>query len=143
MRPEVVTVEPDNSLKQVAALLSERRISGLVVVDRAGSVLGVVSEADILARELPAEHQPSRSAQWHFARPPEFERRLAARSAGEAMTSPAITIEPDRPLTEAVTLMFDHAVNRLPVVRRGKLVGILTQADIVRAFSSGSPASSR
>lgn len=135
MTREVVTVGPSATLKEVAELLTERRISGLLVTDGAGKVLGVVSEADVVARELPPEHRPSRSAQWRYERPADFERLLRARTAGEAMTAPAVAVEPDRSVTEAVSLMFDHAVNRLPVVRRGKLVGIITRADIVRAFA--------
>jgi CBS domain-containing protein len=59
----------------------------------------------------------------------------AARTAGEAMTAPALTIAPERPAAAAARLMLDHGVHRLPVVRDGVLVGIVTRADLVRAFS--------
>jgi CBS domain-containing protein len=62
--------------------------------------------------------------------------KLEARLVGEAMTSPAVTIGPERPITAAASLMLDHAVNRLPVVDPdGRLLGIVTRADLVRAFA--------
>ena len=61
--------------------------------------------------------------------------KVAARTAGEAMSSPPLTIGPSRPVHEAARKLISEGVNRLPVVEDGKLVGILTRADIVRAFS--------
>ena len=98
-----------------------------------GRVVGVVSEGDILAKERgPAErHGCSGSCSTTGA----AELKLAARTAGTAMTSPALTIAPDRPVAEAAGVMVDEGVNRLPVVNAdGKLVGIVTRADLVRAF---------
>jgi CBS domain-containing protein len=62
-------------------------------------------------------------------------RKVAATTAGEAMTSPAVTIDPRRPVSEAARLMTERSVNRLPVVENGKLVGIVTRADLVAAFA--------
>jgi CBS domain-containing protein len=133
MTTEVLTVNPDTSLKQVAELLSRCGISGLPVVDAERHVLGVVSEADIILKE-------------RRRRPPGFWRRVfdgeeplsakaSARTAGEAMTSPAVTITAERRVDAAAALMLDRQVNRLPVLDRdGKLAGIVTRADLVRAF---------
>lgn len=63
------------------------------------------------------------------------DRRLGATTAGEAMTAPAVTIAPDRPVTEAAWLMVERNVNRLPVVRDGKLVGIISRGDLIRVFT--------
>jgi CBS domain-containing protein len=115
MTVDVATVTPEASLKDVARELSDRRISGMPVADDDGRVIGVISEADVLAKE---ESEPE-----------------AGRVAREAMTSPAITIEPHWPVAIAADRMIEGGVNRLPVVRQGRLVGIVTRADLVRAFA--------
>lgn len=136
MTREVASVRPETSLKEVATLLAERGVSGLPVVDEEGRVLGVVSESDFLLKErgqaVPPGHERARLYQHD---PAELEAKLAARTAGEAMTSPAITTHPARSLAEAATLMVERGVNRLPVLEGGKLVGILARADLVRAFA--------
>jgi CBS domain-containing protein len=134
MTRRVVTVPPGASLKQVAHLLVEHRISGLLVVDDRGQVLGVVSEADILVKEG-AGLQVPRPLAWLIGFDVEVDRsRLEARLVGEAMTSPVLTIEAHRPVSLAARLMSEKGVNRLPVVENGELVGIVTRADLVRAF---------
>ena len=132
----VVTVAPETSLKDVARILAERGISGLPVVDESGAVAGVVSEADILMKAQGAapEHRSALGRLLHPA-DPEEEAKLDARSAAEAMTSPAVTIEAHAAVSEAASLMVQRGINRLPVVENGKLVGIITRADVVRAFT--------
>ena len=135
MTKDVVTVRPDTSLKDVAALLSTHGISGLPVV-RDGEVLGVVSEADILFKERgPARRPEGLLGKLRSRRGDVAALKLEARTAGEAMTAPALTISPRRRVAEAARLMIEKAVNRLPVVDRGELVGIVTRADLVRAFN--------
>jgi CBS domain-containing protein len=114
MTSPAITVGVDASLHEVAEALAARRISGLPVLDAGGALAGVISEADIIAKET---HDSSH-----------------ARTAGEAMTSPARTIGPQRTVAEAARVMLAESVNRLPVVRDGELVGIVTRADLVRAF---------
>ncbi len=135
MSSDVLTVRTDTSLKEVAELLADRRISGLPVVDD-GLVVGVVSEADILFKERGPSSRTGVFA-WLLDRYGfEGQLKLEARIAGEAMTSPALTIEPQRPVAEAAHVMLDRRVNRLPVVdEHGTLVGIVTRADLVRAFA--------
>jgi CBS domain-containing protein len=133
MTTEVLTVKPDTSLKQVAELLSRCGISGLPVVDAEGQVLGVVSEADIILKER-RRRQPGF---WRrmLDREEPLSAKATARTAGEAMTSPAVTITGDRRVDAAAALMLDRQVNRLPVLdRAGKLAGIVSRADLVRAF---------
>ncbi len=132
MTTDVATVAPDTSLKDVAALLGERRVSGVPVVDAGGHVLGVLSEADILFKEC-GERGPQGVLAWLLE--PGAPEKLDASTAAEAMTSPARTIGPERPLAEAAKRMLEEAVNRFPVVDDdGTLIGIVTRADLVRAF---------
>jgi CBS domain-containing protein len=133
MNRDVVVVSPRMPLKDVARVLVNRHFSGVPVVNDDGKVLGVLSEADILAKE-----RGPGSASSIFGRALELEtwgQKHDARDAGDAMTAPAVTISPQRSVAEAASLMLDRGVNRLPVVDAdAKLVGIVTRADLVRAF---------
>ena len=134
MTRAVRTVEPGTPLKRVAEILSELGVSGLPVVED-GRVVGVVSEQDILVKER-AENPARRGLLGLLLDgAAEVELKLHATTAGEAMTAPAITIAPGRPVAEAAARMIDERINRLPVVDdAGNLVGIVTRADLVRAF---------
>jgi CBS domain-containing protein len=135
MTTDVLTVRADSSLKEAAALMAERGISGVPVVDLGGQVAGVLSEGDILFKET--GHSPRRGFVDRLLSlaPHELDAKLTARTAGEAMTAPALTIGPRRPLAEAANTMIERGVKRLPVVDdAGNLVGIITRADLVRAF---------
>jgi CBS domain-containing protein len=134
MNRDVVTIAPETPLKQAAAILSLNRISGAPVCSRAGDVLGVISEADILRKEEGVRPDVGGSLQWLLRRLDGETAKVAARTAGEAMTSPAVTIRATAPVSAAAQLMIEHGVNRLPVISNGELVGIVTRADLVRAF---------
>lgn len=128
------TVGADTPLKQVAETLVAQQVSGLPVVDQHGRVLGVISEGDIVAKEALMSEGRRRLLVRLLDADPLRELKLDARTAGGAMTAPAVTIGPRRPVSEAARLMLDEGVNRLPVVGDGRLVGILTRSDLVRAF---------
>ncbi len=137
MTRAVLDVKLDTPLKAVARQLIEHRISGLPVVDDAGRVVGVISEGDLLVKEQRPDAIHHRPLARLFGESAETRHLLAkaeARTAGDAMTSPAITIEASQPVAAAAALMIQRKVNRLPVTDRGRLVGIVTRADVVRSF---------
>ncbi|HVM24089.1 MAG TPA: CBS domain-containing protein [Candidatus Limnocylindrales bacterium] len=135
MSRTLLSVPPDMPLRDVARLLSEHRISGAPVVED-GRCIGVVSEADLLIKQLGRPISRRLPIEWIIGErhDPEELRRRAATTAREAMSSPAIVIEADRPLREAAALMVDRGVNRLPVIDAGRVIGILTRSDLVRAY---------
>jgi len=137
MTERVLTATPDEPLKKVAARMLEYGISGLPVVGEEGAVVGVVSETDVLFKERTA---PNRNGlvDWlvHYGEDPPLA-KLAARTVRHAMTTPAVTIAPNRSVADAATLMLDLGIDRLPVVQGGQLVGIVTRTNLVRAFTRG------
>jgi CBS domain-containing protein len=136
MTTDVATVQPGASLKEVAHKLVERRISGMPVVDAEDRVLGVISEADLLVKERGEPDRRGGLLGWLVSRKDAGEQlKLEARVVGEAMTAPPITIDAHWSVAAAAALMLDRHVNRLPVVKNDRLVGIVTRADLVRAFA--------
>ena len=136
MSRDVVTVTTGTTLKEVARVLTRHDISGVPVVDADGAVVGIVSEADVLMKERGPQGRPTGRFAWFGdGRDLAADAKVDARTAGEAMTSPALTIGPERPASAAARLMVERRINRLPVVKDGRLVGIVTRADLVRAFT--------
>jgi CBS domain-containing protein len=138
MTEKVLTVGPEAPIRDVARILVANGISGLPVCDIEGDVLGVISEGDILYKEHdPADGHIGGPLGWIIEGPPDPRSlvKADALTARKAMTSPAITIAPYEPVSEAARIMCERQVNRLPVVHNEKLVGIVTRGDLVRAFT--------
>lgn len=134
MTRDVMTVAPATSLRDAAGLLAENGISGVPVVSATGDIVGVLSEADIVVK-AGGELTRSRLLGWLLEPGGGMEDKIKAETVGDAMSAPPVTISPKRPVHEAAKLMVAENVNRLPVVDKGKLTGIITRADIVRAFT--------
>jgi CBS domain-containing protein len=132
MSAPAVAVPPEMGLRELTALLTEHEISGVPVVE-GGRVVGVVSASDVVERE----RGPELRSRPRILRARRHDRRPAAyaTTAGEAMKSPPITIQPWMSVYEAAWLMSFYDVNRLPVVDRGELVGVVSRADLVRYFA--------
>lgn len=136
MTREVVTVDADATLKDAAHLFVEHHITGVPVVDVSGAVVGVLSEADIVAKEAKQRHSRRSALAWLLDPvDPWLDERSGARTVRQAMSSPALTIRPRADVSEAAARMVEDGVNRLPVVEDDRLVGIVTRADLVRAFT--------
>jgi CBS domain-containing protein len=135
MTTNVFTARSDTPLKEVATRMLEYGISGMPIVDEDERLVGVLSETDILFKERTA---PERDGliDWlvHYGEDPPAA-KLNARTAGQAMTSPAVTITPRRSVAEAAELLLELRIDRLPVVDGEELVGIVTRTDLVRAFT--------
>lgn len=132
MTRKVHSVRPQNSLKDVAAVLSAYGIGGMPVVDEARRPLGVISKTDIVIKERGELRR--RGLSGLFRSDGDIASKVNAKTAGEAMSRPAITIVPIMPLSLAAERMLTEGVNRLPVVEGETVVGIVTRHDLVRAF---------
>jgi len=133
MTTSVIAVRGDTPFKEMAAMLGSSRVSGFPVIDQAGKVIGVVSETDMLIKEADRASHPELFAGLRRSRDLV---KAAGVTAAELMTSPPVTIGPDEPVQHAALLMYDRAVERLPVVdEAGHLVGIVSQVDVLSIFS--------
>ena len=132
MTTPVVAVRPATSFKELAALLREYRVSGFPVLGDDQKVIGVVSEADLLAKEaLSADHAGTITA---IMRHKDLEKADGV-TAGDLMTRNVVTVRPDDTVEHAARLMYTLQVKRLPVVDAdGSLVGIVSRADLLTVF---------
>ncbi|WP_333845235.1 CBS domain-containing protein [Pelomicrobium sp.] len=143
MTTPVVTVKPETQVSEIARLLLERGISAVPVVDAQERLLGIVSEGDLMRRpESGTERRPS----WWLAllSDPREEAREYVKSHGlhaqDIMTRDVITVEEDTPLQEIAALLEKHRIKRVPVVRNGKVVGIVSRANLLQALVAQPPA---
>ena len=135
----VITVKPSATVKDVAKLFMERRISAVPVVDDQNRLVGIVSEGDLVHR---AEIGTERRRSWWLTLLAD-EQVLAAdyikthgRKVEDVMTRNVITATPDTPLHELARLLEKHGIKRVPIVRNGQLVGIVSRANLVQAIAS-------
>jgi CBS-domain-containing membrane protein len=137
MTRSVISVRPDTALREIARLLDEHRISGVPVVDERGALLGVVSEADFLVEAQGGTSVHRSPIARLFGRAGDVGspgHRHFASTASELMTSPVITVGPEVLIADAAAVMTKHRINRLPVIDDGRLIGIVTRADLVRSY---------
>src|SRR5262245_26283915 len=134
-----VTVEPDASVMRAARLMLQNKISGLPVVDAKGRVVGIVTEGDFLRRgELGTQRRRPRWLEFLIG-PGQLATeyvRGCRRKVEEIMTLDPQTVAADTPLEEVVRLMERHRIKRLPVVEDGKLIGIVSRANLLHALAS-------
>lgn len=139
MTTSVLTVSPGTPVQRIAQLLLEHGISAVPVVAD-GAPVGIISETDLVARSN-AQHAPR--SNWVVRlladRKPlaaDFQRTvLADRTARDVMTSPVVTTPDDADVSAILQLMMTHGIKRLPVVRAGRIVGIISRADLLRAIA--------
>ena len=141
MNTDVLTFAPEDNVQTAMQTLVDRGFDGAPVVDGSGAVVGMLTTGDLIVQESQL-HFPTvlsflgatlelPSSKKHFD---EDIRRALGASVGEVMTADPQTIREDDTLEQAATVMHDHDVSRLPVVRAGLLVGIISRTDIVRAI---------
>src|SRR5579875_3530436 len=136
MTARVVAVRKDAPVKEMVARLREYRVSAFPVIDEDNIVVGVVSEADLLAKQALVAGETGRFGPLSSLLHRKQESKMHGVTAGDLMTRPAVTIGPDAPAERAARLMHDRKVKRLPVVDGGgHLVGIISRTDVLSVFS--------
>lgn len=139
MTTEVVRAEYGTPFKEVARLLADHRISGLPVIDEDEKVVGVLSETDLMARQAqtPDPYAPKRRVRLAGLRRGARKQAMKARArtAGQLMTEPPVTVHADDSIVEAARTMARRRVERLPVLdEEDRLVGIVTRRDLLQVF---------
>jgi CBS domain-containing protein len=133
MSTHVIAARQSAGYKEMAVMLRDQRVSAFPVIDDDNKVIGVVSETDLLTKEALEGTVPSTLEGLTRQR---VQSQVNAVTAADLMTKPAVTIGPDRPVTDAARLMFDRRVKRLPVVSDdGTLIGIVTRSDVLSVYS--------
>ena len=139
MTPDVVTVPPETPVIAVARLLAERGISAVPVLDQAGTVVGVVTEADLIRRLAGEEDRPQGWLRSLFADPGEQAERYArthGSTAAEIMTESVVSVTPGDTAAHVAHLMEERGIRRVLVLEDGKLRGLVSRADLLRALVS-------
>jgi CBS domain-containing protein len=122
MTPGVVSVGPDTPMSEIAKLLRDHEISAVPVVDATGAPSGMVSEGDLTGRCKTTSNAPNE-----------------IRQASEIMAAPVITVGEETEVAEIARLLIAHRIKRVPVLRDGRIVGIVSRADLVRVLAAGEP----
>ena len=135
----VISVLIDATVEEIAVLMIEHNISGIPVVNDLGTVLGVVSELDIMRKQLkPESPNVWQLFIWEIQGDGEIEdhrdnlRRYLAKTAGEIMTSPAVTVDELDDIETVGQLMFEHRIKRVFVTKNGKLSGVISRSAFVK-----------
>lgn len=141
MSSPVISVGPQTPVLQIATLLRERRFGGVPVVVE-DAVVGIVTEKDLLHRqELGTEHRSQSQAWWRRVVGPDLEPDRYVKSHGRCarhvMTRNVIAVQPDTSLRQVMALFDRHRIGRVPVLGEGRMVGILTSADLIKALAQG------
>jgi CBS domain-containing protein len=142
---DVVTVKPDDTVAEAVRLLAEHDVSALPVVDDEENVVGIISEADLVHREeIGTDKQrpwwleavtPASTLAEEFA-------KSHGRRVDEVMSTDVVSASEDTPLGEIATLLERHRIKRVPILRSGKLVGIVSRSNLIQALASSKPAAS-
>ena len=125
MTGSVITSRLDTPVLDARHLMVERRIRHLLVTNESGDLAGIVTDRDI---RLNLPSQATSLSVW------EINHLLTQLNVGKVMTQAVITIGPDREARDAAQLMLDHKIGALPVMDGGRLIGIVTETDLLRAF---------
>lgn len=143
MTKDLITVTPETSVREIAAMMTEKRVSGLPVVGANGRLVGIISQTDLLHR---AETGTERRHKWwlHVFQDADSLAREYAKAHGlkakDVMSATVITVDVNTELKDVADLLEKRKLKRVPVVREGQLAGIITRGDLVRALAGAKPA---
>jgi CBS domain-containing protein len=139
MARDVLTVTPATTLDVAINLMLQRRVSGLPVVSDTGELVGIITEGDLLRRVETGTDTKRRSRLLEFLAGPGREAsefvHANSRRVGDLMTPGVISVAADATLDEVVDSMERHHIRRVPVVTGGKVVGVVSRADLLRALA--------
>lgn len=140
MKSPVITIKPDTTIETIAKILTDHDISGVPVVDEDNNLIGIVTEGDLLHKETNPRMPGVLSILGAFIyfngvdRYKDDFRKLAATKASEIMTKKVISVSENAEITDIAAIMTTHKINRVPVLRNNKILGIVSRADIIKTL---------
>ncbi|WP_262269272.1 CBS domain-containing protein [Microvirga yunnanensis] len=139
MTPGVITVSPKTSIHEIAKLLCDHHISGVPVVEDEGRLLGIVSEGDLIGHAQLAGER--RRSWWHtFLNGPtvlaQHYAKSHGRTASDVMTTDVVTVLETTSVADTARTLEQHRIKRVPVLRDGRLVGIVTRSNLLRVLAT-------
>jgi CBS domain-containing protein len=135
-----ITIGPDTEIAEAARILLENRINGVPVVDAGGRLVGILCQSDLIAQQKNLPMPSLFTLLDGFIAMPSMKqvekqvRKIAAITAGEAMTRDPVTVAPDDDIGKVAALMVDRNFHTLPVVSEGRLVGVVGKEDVLRTL---------
>jgi len=141
MNKNVITVQEDATIEEVAGILTENNISGAPILNKEGNLVGIVTEEDLLHKETNPRTPGFLNILGAFIYINGLERyredfkKLAAQRASEIMTTDVITVGGDIEIERVAALMVDNDINRVPVVENNSVIGIISRADIIKTLA--------
>lgn len=143
MTKEPITVMPQTPIQEAIEILAAKKISGLLVVDENGKLVGTISEADLMWQETGVETPPYimfLDSVIYLQNPARHNKEIhkaLGQTVGEVMSDRPFTIKANKSVKEAARLMHEKKVRRLPVVdEQSQLIGIITQGDVIRMMAA-------
>ncbi|WP_406867082.1 CBS domain-containing protein [Paraburkholderia fungorum] len=139
MTSNVIAVTPDMTVREVAQIFVDNGISGAPVQDADGHVVGMISEGDLLRRsEIGTDERPRSSwlALWSASHEARDYIKTHAAKVRDVMTTEVLSVRPDTPLGEVAGILETRRIKRVPVMKAGKLIGIVSRANLVQALAS-------
>ncbi len=143
MKREVITVNPDTSVEELGRLFIEKDISGAPVVDDSGDLYGIVTENDLISKER-RFHIPTIIRIFDAVIPLKSDaevekeiRKMAATTVRDICTRDVVTVDEETPLNDIATIMTEKKIHLLPVLKEGRLAGIIGKKDVIRAIAGG------
>lgn len=141
MNREVITVPPELPVEKLAAILWQHRISGVPVVDGNGSLVGVVTESDLIDQNKKV-HIPTvvsiLDSFFFLESPAKLDKeikKMAGKTVLDICTKDPVTVAEDSPLDEIASIMAEKHFHTLPVLKNGKVVGVVGKSDIIRTMA--------
>lgn len=140
MQTNVISIEMDMEIKEIARILYDNKISGVTVVDKEGNLVGVVTEGDLIHKEANPQIPGVvgiLGGLIYYNGVKQYDsdlKKMIAVKASEIMTSDVVKIKKEASIEEAATLMVSRKIKQLPVIENGKIIGIVTRMDIIKTL---------
>ncbi|WP_417336215.1 CBS domain-containing protein [Halobacteriovorax marinus] len=140
MTKDVISCTEENTVEEAAKIMHDKGFSVMPVVDGAGALIGILTESDFVGTDANIPHALASikklfGQNFYFSDAEEIYKKSKVKKLGEVMTKDVTTVTSDQSLSDVISVMSHNHLKRLPVVDGGKLVGIITRKDLLKAYN--------